>query len=63
MKYLDEQLFEACKIGTIEEIERLIKTGANVNAANDYGETALMWASLSGYTEIAKLLIKAGAKE
>ncbi len=42
-----------------EDLEALIAAGANVNAANQYGTTALM--STGGDTEITKTLIAAGA--
>ena len=32
MKYLDEQLFEACKIGTIEEMDAVIAIAIDVAA-------------------------------
>ncbi len=49
----------------------LIEAGANVNAREKYhqyeedeqGNTALMYALERGHTEIAQLLIDAGAKE
>ena len=37
--------------------------GMDVNAKNNDGETALMYASWQGQTEVAHLLIEAGAKE
>ena len=36
---------------------------SDVNARNNWGNTALMYASRYGHTEIVKLLIEAGAKE
>ena len=61
MKGLNEQLIDSCKEGNIEEVESLIKKGAEVNAVDDYGFTALMHASRHGNTKIAKLLINKGA--
>jgi ankyrin repeat protein len=43
-------------------IERLIFAGAQVNATNDKGETALMGAAQSGVVADIQLLIKAGAR-
>jgi ankyrin repeat protein len=40
-----------------------MEAGADVNARNKYGKTALMIASYERYEEIAKLLMEAGAKE
>jgi ankyrin repeat protein len=34
-----------------------------VNVVNRDGETALYWASRRGYSEIVRMLIKAGAKQ
>lgn len=52
---LDQDLINAM---TVEETDRLIKAGANVNATDRDGETALMKAST---VEQTKLLIEAGA--
>ena len=40
-----------------------MKHGANVNATNYYGGTALMWAIKLKRTETAELLRRYGAKE
>lgn len=39
----------------------LIDAGANIEAKDEYGATALHWASHNGHYDIAKLLIDAGA--
>lgn len=56
-------LFEAVSNNNIKEVARLIEAGANVNATDDYGETALMMAvsSEGAGADMAKLLIAAGA--
>jgi ankyrin repeat protein len=41
----------------------LIEAGADVNVQNNTGGTALKFASGRGHTEVAQLLIEAGAKE
>ena len=51
-----EELFTAAKNGDCDELRRLIKGGADVNQANWYGETALMWAASKGHSEAVKLL-------
>jgi len=61
MKDLNEQLFEACGRGNIEEVESLIKKGADVNVSYTNGNTPLMVPSYYGYTEIVQLLINEGA--
>ena len=47
--------------GDVEEVRRLIAEGADVNAANTDGETALMSAARNGHIETAKLLISKDA--
>ena len=45
----------------INKIKRLIEAGANVRVKTNNGFTPLHYASGNGYTELAKLLIEAGA--
>ena len=56
-----EVLFEACIKGNLEEIERLLGQGVDVNATDNFGMTALMYAADLGRTDIAGLLIDNGA--
>ena len=58
-----EVFFQSVRSGDFAEVKRLIEEGADVNAQNNYGGTALMRASQEGHPEVAKLLIEAGAKE
>ena len=57
----DSNLRSWVRKGNIAKIRDLLAAGANPNAANDNGVTALMLAALRGYLEIAKVLIDAGA--
>jgi hypothetical protein len=57
----DEDFFALCQNGTLEEVGRAIKSGANVNAKNGYGVTPLMRAVFENDLEIIELLIKKGA--
>jgi ankyrin repeat protein len=41
----------------------LLAAGAGVNAANDAGYTALIWASMYGHPDIVRALIAAGANK
>ena len=40
----DKDLFDAIKIGNIDEVKNALKNGANVNAKNDAGDTPLIHA-------------------
>ena len=55
------KLLKACKEENIEEVERLLAEGEDVNFKNKTGLTALMIASNKGLVEIATSLINAGA--
>ena len=55
-------LAEAAKSADRTTLQALLKSGANVNAAQGDGTTALHWASYRDDLESADLLIKAGAK-
>ena len=56
-----EELLSACRRGNLEEVEKLIEKGVDVNAKDDIGWTAMMWAAVNGHTEIIELLIDNGA--
>jgi len=53
----------AAQNGHTEVVEALLGKGANVNAKDNDGATALMAAVHKGHTDIVQLLKKAGAKE
>jgi ankyrin repeat protein len=57
----DEQLLNAALNGDTDTVSALIAAGANVNAAGQYGYTALMKAAFNGHIAIVSLLIAAGA--
>jgi ankyrin repeat protein len=59
-KDLDSQLLKAVMFGKLKEAKQLIDKGADVNARDSFGQTALIWAS-GGQTEIAKILAEKGA--
>ena len=52
---------KSVKSGDYAEVKRLIAEGADVNAENKKGSTALMWASGEGHPEVVRLLVDAGA--
>jgi ankyrin repeat protein len=47
--------------GDVDLVARLVKAGADVNATNDYGATALSEAATTGTVPIIKALLAAGA--
>lgn len=51
----------AVKSGTIETVEALLVKGADVNAKDSSGYTALMRAAWSGHSNVAKVLLEKGA--
>ena len=54
-------LFQPAENGDYAEVKRLIEEGADVNAQDIDGYTALMTASANGHPEVTKLLIEGGA--
>jgi len=60
-KEKDKKLIYASENCNKEAVKFLIKAGANINAKDNNGITALMRASRYGEVEVVKLLIEAGA--
>ncbi len=56
-------LIEAASKGDTEKVHALLAKGADVNAKDNKGGTALMAAKREGHKEIVRMLKKAGAKE
>jgi ankyrin repeat protein len=61
-KELGIKLIDALETPDCSKARRLILKGADVNARNEYGMTALMWASATGDKEIVGMLIDRGAR-
>jgi ankyrin repeat protein len=57
----DQNLITYAAVGNAEGIVQLLDTGANINAQDDGGNTALMLAARNGYKETVKMLLKYGA--
>nr|XP_057947588.1 uncharacterized protein cdkn2a/b [Doryrhamphus excisus] len=57
---LEDDLTSAAAMGNTAEVERLLRAGADVNAANRLGHTALQ-AMMMGSTPVARLLLASGA--
>jgi ankyrin repeat protein len=57
-KNLDTQLHTAAMFGDIEQINTLIKSGANIFAADSHNYTALILAAWQGHRETCKLLVE-----
>jgi ankyrin repeat protein len=56
-KQLNNELINAAKNGNINEIERLVKKGASIDAKDKDDWTALMWAAWGGYTQTCEFLL------
>ncbi len=57
----DASLIDAARVGDAAAVRSLLDRGADVNAAQGDGMTALHWAADRGHTEVAELLIWASA--
>lgn len=60
-KELGLQLIEAAKSGNLDEVQRLVEKGAEINAQNKCGWTALICAAQNNHTKAIQLLIALGA--
>ncbi len=61
IEVLTAQLIRAADKGTLSEVRRLIRRGADVNGEDDEGQTPLMWAAMWGYVQVMEELIDQGA--
>ncbi len=52
---------EAVRRGSVEELRRLLAGGADINARDQHGQTALMRAAVAGDDQVADWLIQQGA--
>ena len=58
---MSKDIFDYVMENNISEVKLLLDYGADVNAKNDNGETALDWTSVTGHIEPVKLLLEYGA--
>jgi thioredoxin-like negative regulator of GroEL len=58
---INSDLIEAAKNGDTAQVKALLDKGADVNARDKDGLTALMWAAAGGRTDIVKALLDKGA--
>jgi ankyrin repeat protein len=54
-------VLQAVQTGERPAVQRVIRSGADVNAANRYGVTPLLLAAQRGYDDLLDLLLKSGA--
>ena len=56
---LDERLLQATVQGNVQEVQKALYQGADVNSRdNGVGSTPLIWAALKGHTEVMRHLLK-----
>ena len=58
---MDETWRRAVIAGDVDRLQRLLAGGADVDALDRYGQTALMLAIVNGSVEVARRLVQAGA--
>jgi uncharacterized protein len=51
---INDDLIAAAREGDLPEVKRLLARGAEVNAKNEYGKTALMLATIMGHRKVVK---------
>ena len=56
-----QPIHEAIQRKDMTELKRLIEQGVDINTVDGRGRTPLYWASLMGYTDVAKYLLAKGA--
>lgn len=54
----DVDLFNAAKVGDVQNLKAALSDKADLNAADRLGQTALMWAGWNGHEEIIKELVR-----
>ncbi len=57
----EQKLWDAATNGDLATVKQIVEAGADVNAATQYGNTALSYASNRGHMEIVRYLLDKGA--
>ncbi|XP_076823847.1 uncharacterized protein LOC143469868 [Clavelina lepadiformis] len=57
----EKEFHDACRIGNVEVVESLVKSGIDVNCRNKHDRTPLHWTAGNGHLDILKMLIEDGA--
>ena len=52
---------DAVRHGSIDALQRLLTSGADINARDEHGQTALMLAALEGHGDVIGWLVERGA--
>ena len=60
-QHLDQRLLNAAFIGNADSVSYLLAQGANMDAKDVFGRTALMDAALMGHSLVVHVLLQAGA--
>lgn len=58
---MNKEWKDATRQGDLEKVRSLLAKGADINARDRYGQTALMNAAHAGHVELVRLLIEQGA--
>lgn len=61
MKKNEKALFQAARDGDLNGVKDALKNGADIEAKESYGDTALNLAAENGHLELVKYLIETGA--
>lgn len=61
-KYYETALHHACFNGDVEEVEKLIKEGYNINARTEFFEVPLHYAAIKGHAKVISKLLESGAE-
>src|SRR5919198_3890383 len=59
---LDKSLLDAIREGDLTQVRHLLRQGANANARDEAGDTALMRAALYADVEMMRVLVESGAE-